>query len=158
MPEIVLDVTQDEYEKAGSKFITFNPSDPVGKLYFKEIELDVPDWDNVGISLKFPIRITEKGPDEGKEDKMSCGVGKEAIWKLKDTLKELGVKLEMRKGADKQTHPVFDSDEVAGKKAVGCWEVQIGSKGGDKTRGEIKYPKLVAIYAAGYKPAVKGLV
>lgn len=159
-PEIVLGVTEEEFEKAGSKFITFNPDDRVGKLYFKEIELDVPDWDTPGVSLKFPIRITgpEGDPDIGKEDKMSCGVSLDAIWKLKEALKSLGVALEMREGADKKRHPVFDSDEVAGKRAVGCWEIQVGSKGGDASRGTTKYPKLVAIYPAGHKPETKELV
>jgi len=158
MPEFVLDMTSEEFEKAGSKFISFSPGDPVGKLYFKNIEMDMPDWDNVGISIKFPVRIVGKDVDAGKEEKLSCGVGIAAVWKLKDVLEALGVKLEMRQGADKKKHPVFNSDDVAGKKAVGCWEIQIGSKGGDPSRGETKYPKLVSIYPAGYKPAVKELV
>lgn len=160
MPEFVLDVSQEEFEKAGSKFITFNSDDPVGKLYYKEIEMDVPDWDTAGISMKFPVRVIgpESDPDIGKEDKISCGVSKEAVWKLKDILKALGVSYTIKKGADGKARPAFNSDDVAGKKAVGQWEIQIGAKGGDRSKGETKYPKLVSIYPAGYKPATKELV
>lgn len=157
-PEFVLDVTQEEYEKAGSKFITFSPNDPVGKLYFLPVELDMPDWDTPGQSIKFPVRITEEGPDFGKEDKLSAGVGQAAVWKVKDILKALDVAVEMRVGADKKKHPVFDSMAVAGKQAVGCWQIQVGAKGGDPSKGETKYPKLVNLYPAGYKPATEELV
>lgn len=159
-PEIVLEMSQEEFEKAGSKFITFDKSDPVGKLYYKDVEMDMPDWDTPGVSLKFPVRIIgpEGDPDIGKEDKMSPGVAPNAVWKLKDTLKALGVNLEFRKGADKKQHPVFNSEEVAGKQAVGCWEMTKGAKGGDASRGEVNYPKLISIYPAGYKPTTKKLV
>lgn len=151
MPELTLPVSEEEFEKAGSKFISFSPNDPLGKLYAKQIEMDVPDWDTPGVSIKFPVRIIgpEGDPDIGKEDKLSCGVSPDAIWKLKDVLNALGVSLEMREGADEKKHPVFDTDAVAGKQAVGCWELQAGSKGGDPTKGTIKYPKLVTIMPAG---------
>lgn len=159
MPKFVLDVTQEEFEKAGGKWITFNQNDPPGKLYFHEIELDMPDWDNVGVSLKFPVRIVGKDDiDAGKEDKLSAGVSPAAVWKLKDIMKELDVALVMQKGADGKKHPVFNSDDVAGKQAVGCWEIQVGSKGGDPTQGQTKYPKLTMIYRQGYKPVVQALV
>lgn len=157
MPEFTLDLSVEEFEKAGSKFITFFPDDPVGKTYFKEVEMDVPDWDNVGISIKFPVRIVgpEGDPDIGKEDKISCGVSKEAIWKLKEILNALDVPLKFKKSADGTKRPAFNSDDVAGKRAIGQWEIQIGTKGGDRTKGEVKYPKLVAIRPAGYKPETK---
>jgi hypothetical protein len=158
MPEFTLPTTQEEFEKAGSKFITFSPDDEVGKLYYKDIEMDMPDWDTPGQSIKFPVRITEEGPDFGKEDKISAGVSQAGIWKLKDLLKALDVAVEMRKGADKKVHPVFASEAVAGKPAVGVWQVQIGAKGGDASKGTIKYPKLVNIMPAGSKPAVEELV
>lgn len=157
-PEFTLPVDEEQYKKAGSKFITFDTSDPVGQLYFRDIEFDMPDWDTPGQSMKFPVRITEDGPDFGKEDKLSAGVGLTAIWKLKDILKALDVEVEMRAGADKKKHPVFSSTAVAGKAAVGCWQIQIGAKGGDPSKGETKYPKLVNIYPAGYKPATEELV
>lgn len=159
MPEFVLDITQDQYEKAGSKWITFSPTDPAGKLYFKPVELDMPDWDNVGVSLKFPVRITGDDADAGKEDKLSCGVDAKGVWKLKEIYKNItGKDLTMRKGADGKKHPVFNSDDVAGKQAVGCWEIQVGSKGGDPSKGQTKYPKLVNIYPADFVPEVKQLV
>jgi hypothetical protein len=147
MPEFVLDVSKEEFETSGSKFITFDPNDKVGTRYYKEVELDVPDWDTVGVSIKFPVRIVgpEGDPDIGKEDKLSCGVSPRAIWKLKETLKAVNVPLTYRKGADGIEHPTFDSDAVAGKRAIGCWELQLGVKGGDPSRGEVKFPKLVAL-------------
>ena len=157
-PEFIIPTTEDEYEKAGSKFITFSSDDEVGKLYYKDIELDMPDWDTPGQSIKFPIRITEEGPDFGKEDKLSAGVTSAGVWKLKDILKVLDVTVEMRAGADKKKHPVFASEEVAGKQGVGVWQVQVGSKGGDASLGTVKYPKLINIMPAGSKPAVEELV
>lgn len=157
-PEFVLDTTQEDFEKSTSKFITFDPSASPGTLYFKPVEMGMPDWDTAGVSLKFPVTVTEKGDDEGKEDKISAGVAANAVWKLKDILKALGVPVEMKKGADGKTHPAFKSDDVAGKKAVGCWELIVGAKGGDPSKGTVKYPKLTSIYPEGYEPEVKELV
>lgn len=157
-PEIVLPVTEEEYEKAGSKFISFDPSAPVGTLVYREIEMDMPDWDTPGQSLKFPVRVTQEGEDFGKEDKLSAGVGATAMWKLKDILKALDVELEMRVGADKKKHPVFDTMVVAGKQAVGCWQVQIDSRAPEAGGKGTKYTKLVSIFPAGYTPATEELV
>jgi len=132
-PEFVITTTEEEYDKAGSKFITFSPDDEPGKLYYKDIELDMPDWDTPGQSIKFPTRITEE-------------------------VKALNVTVEMRVGADKKKHPVFASEEVAGKQAVGVWQVQVGAKGGDVSKGTVKYPKLINIMPAGSKPAIEELV
>jgi len=157
-PEFTIPTTEEKYEKAGSKFITFSPDDEPGKLYYKDIELDMPDWDTPGQSIKFPTRITEEGPDFGKEDKISAGVTSTGVWKLKDILNALDVTVEMRVGAEKEKHPVFTSEDVAGKQAVGVWQVQIGAKGGDVSKGTVKYPKLINIMPAGSKPAIEELV
>lgn len=158
--ELTLDVTQESFEKAGSKFITFAPADAIGTQYFKEVELGVADWDNPGISIKFPITIIgpEGDPDIGKQDKLSAGVAENALWKLKEILKALGIPITYKVGIDKKKHPVFETDDVAGKKAVGCWELQLGSKGGDAAKGGVKYPKLVSIFPEGYKPSKQALV
>ena len=153
MPEFKIPVTQDEYEKSGSKFIIFSSDDPPGKLYHKPVELDMPDWDTPGQSIKFPVRIASTDSDGGKEDKLSCGVAQNAVWKLKETLFNLGVDVTFKDDA-----PHFNSEEVAGKKAVGEWEIQMGSKGGDPAQGQTKYPKLVALLPAGFKPSTGSLV
>lgn len=151
MAKFIIDVPKEEYDKSGSKFITFSADDPVGKKYYHQIEMDMPDWDTPGVSLKFPVRITD-GTDKDHEDKISCGVSVKAVWKLKEVLKALGVSVSSVKGQDGILHPVFDSNDVAGQKAVGCWEIQEGNKGGDLKAEKTKYPKLVSIYPSGYDP------
>ena len=158
MPEFIIPTTEEEYEKAGSKFITFSPDDEVGKLYYKDIELDMPDWDTPGQSIKFPLRITEEGPDFGKEDKISAGVTSIGVWKLKDLLNALDVTVEMRVGADKKKRPVFASEEVAGKAAVGVWQVQMDKRKPEEGGKGVKYPKLINIMPAGSQPAIEELV
>ena len=157
-PEFIIPVTEEEFEKAGSKFITFSPDDPVGKLYHKNIELDMPDWDTPGQSIKFPVRINDEGPDFGKEDKISAGVGSDAVWKLKDILKAVDVPVEMRTGADKKKRPVFESEAVGGKQAVGVWQLQVDKRKPEEGGKGTKYPKLVNILPAGSKPAIEELV
>lgn len=157
MPEFTLPVTDEEYEKARSKFITSNVNDPVGTIYLRDIEMGMPDWDTPGQSIKFPVTVTEEGVDAGKEDKISCGVGSSAIWKLKEVLENLGVAIEMKAGADKKKHPVFDTMEVAGKAAVGRWTLQQDSRSADEGGKGTKYPKLTNIYPEGYAPSVEEL-
>lgn len=144
MPEFTVPVEQDEYEASGSKFITFDSSDPVGKTYKKPVEIGVVDWDTPGVSMKFPVTIIGNDIDAGKTDKLSAGVGTNAVWKLKDTLKAIGAPVEMKQGAGGKMFPVFKSEDCEGKKAMGVWEVQMGNKGGDPQAERIKYPKLVA--------------
>lgn len=161
MPEFVLPVTEDEYEKAGSKFITFDPNAPAGRLLYLGIEMDMPDWETPGQSIKFPIRVTEEGPDFGKEDKIVGGITRDGIWKTKDILKALDIVPEMRVGADQKKHPVITNETVlgvAGKLAVGCWQIQVDSRAPEKGGKGTKYPKLVNIYPAGYTPATEELV
>ena len=163
-PEFILPVTEEEYETAGSKFVTFPASnkllkDRVGESLFLDVECGMPDWDTPGISLKFPISITEEGPDQGKEDKISTGVGTKAIWKLKELVKVVtGTDLPMKKGADGKQHPALDPMAFVGKPAVGQWIMQAGYPGGDKTQPPTYYPKLVALLPAGKKPSTESLM
>lgn len=156
MPKFTLDVTQEEYEKAGSKFITFPLNAPVGSLQFRDIEVGMLDWDTPGQSVKIPVTITEEGPDLGKQEKLSFGVSAEAIWKGKQLYKAIcGKDMPMAQGADKKKHPAPDSDDLLGKPAVGVWQLKEGKKGGV---GEVvTYPKLVDIQPAGAKPKVTDL-
>lgn len=158
MPKLVLDTTQEDYEAAGSKFITFSPDDKVGKLYHKPVEMGVPDWDTPGVSIKFPVTIVDD-IDAGKEDKIPCGVGSNALWKLKEVYKNItGSDPKFEKGSDGKNHPVIDPDEIAGKKATAVYEIQMGAKGGDPQAGQTKYPKLINILPAGAKTATESLV
>jgi len=168
--EFMLPVTEEEYETAGSKFITFTDKngdviptakwkDFVGELNYRDVELSMPDWDTPGKSLKFPLTIVEEGPDKNKEDKISTGVDTKSIWKLKEISQAvLGHDLEMKAGADKKKHPNLKPSEYVGKAAVGVWEMMVGKKGGKEDAGLTYYPKLTQLLSAGSKPSEESLV
>lgn len=149
---IIEGVSEEEYEQAGSKFVTFPPNAKVGDTKLIGVEVGLPDWDTPGQSLKFPITVTEEGPDTGKTDKISTGVSKESIWKLKEINRNvLGKDLEMKDG-----HPVFKPTEYVGKPAKGLYTYTAGKKGGV---GEpVNYPKLTALYPADYEEEAEGLM
>jgi len=137
-------VSEKEYEIAGteynSKFVTFPEGSEVNSVQYRDVEIGQVDWDTPGQSIKFPVTVTEEGADEGKTDKLSCGVKPNAVWKLKETLCELGVEVKIVNGK-----PKFDTDELTGMAAVGVWTMQEGNKGGDPNAGKVKYPKLTAL-------------
>jgi len=138
--ELTIPVTAKEFESAGSKFITFPANAKVGDVQYRDVEVGQVDWDTPGQSIKFPVTVIEAGPDEGKKEKISCGVKPEAVWKLKETLRELGVEVKMVNGK-----PKFDTDDIVGAKAVGVWTMQEGHKGGDESAEKVRYPKLTAL-------------
>ncbi len=155
--EFILPVTEEEYDTAGSKFVTFAPGAKVGDSVFLNCETGMPDWDTPGKSLKFPITITEEGVDQGKEDKVSTGVDTKSIWKLKEIARNItGKDLEMKKGSDGKNHPVLNPADYAGKPAVAHYQLIAGKKGG--VGEEVVYPKLVELLAEGNKPVVEGLL
>ncbi len=158
-PEFVLPVTEEEYQSAGSKFVVFPPGSKVGDNQYRDVEMGMPDWDTPGQSIKFPVSITEEGPDKGKEDKISTGVGKSGVWKLKEVYRSVtGEDLPMKKQKDGSNHPVLDPTKVAGKTAVAQYQMQKGKKGGDPNAEDVTYPKLIAILPAGTKPEVESLM
>ena len=138
--ELTIPVTAKEFESAGSKFITFPANAKVGDVQYRDVEVGQVDWDMPGHSIKFPVTVIEVGADEGKKDKISCGVKPEAVWKLKETLRELGVEVKIVNGK-----PKFETDELTGMAVVGVWTMQEGYKGGDETAEKVRYPKLTAL-------------
>lgn len=157
--EFILPVTEEEYEAGGSKFITFPPGAKAGDVAYRNVEVGMPDWDTPGTSLKFPVVVTEEGPDKGKEEKISTGVDSKSVWKLKELHSAiLGGDLEMKAGADGKKHPVFKPTEYVGKPVVGVWTMMKGHKGGDETAEEVLYPKLTNILPAGSKPTTESLM
>src|SRR4030042_3408256 len=142
--KFILTVTEEEYEAGGSKYIAFTdengrivPSGEwiklVGQLNYRDLEVGMPDGDTIGKSVKFPVVITEEGPDNSKEDKISTGVDSKSVWKLKEIHQAvIGGDLKMETGADKKKHPVLEPSEYVGKPSVGVWEMQKGHKGGDE--------------------------
>ena len=129
MPDLVIPgVTEEEYEKSGSKFATEGAH---------VSECGMPDWDTPGVSIKFPFTIIEEGEDKGKESKLSCGVGKTALWKLKEMLTALGV---VTKVNDKG-EVTFDPMACVGKQFQSIWTTEVdsrpaseGGKGGTYTK------------------------
>ncbi len=155
--EFILPVTEEEYETAGSKFVTFPPGAKVGDSVFLDCEVGMPDWDTPGKSLKFPITITEEGADKGKEDKISTGVDSKSVWKLKEIARNVtGNDLAMKKGADGKVHPALNPANYAGKPAVAHYQLITGKKGG--VGEEVQYPKLMEILPTGSKPKIEGLM
>lgn len=158
MPELEFPVTEDEYRTAGSKFVTFPPEAKVGDVQFRAVEVGMVDWDTPGKSMKCPIKVTEEGPDQGKEDKISFGVDSKGVWKAKEIyLAVTGADIPMKDGADGNKHPFIDPMALVGKAAVGCWVFQKGYKGGDPAQGEVTYPKLTSLHPAGYQPEATSL-
>jgi len=165
LPDIVLGVTEEEYELAGSKFITAAvplTADNVGHTEYRNIELGLPFEKTAGKSVSFIGKIMD-GVDEGKETEIVAGIskdpttGKSGVWKLKEILRNIDVPVKM---IDTPTgrKPSFDSTEVAGKKCTGLYQIQAGTKGGVPGAEEVYYPKLVSILPPGFKPVAEELL
>ena len=146
-PAIILpDVTEEEYNASGSKFVTFPAGTKTGDIQCRKIEIGMLDWDTPGQSMKVPITVLDEGPDEGKEDKLSFGVLATGIWKGKEIYRAItGGNMPMKTGSDGKNHPAPNPEDLAGKTAYGIWVMQEGKKGGV---GEtVTYPKLTSISA-----------
>ena len=123
MPKIsVKGVSEKDYNQAGSKFITL-PTPEVGAAATLAIECGMPDWDTPGQSIKFPVKVIQEGVDQGKEDKISCGIKKDAIWKLKEVVAGFGKPDAV--SFDEDGVLQLDADVFPGIKAYGIW---IGTK------------------------------
>ena len=157
MPKQVLQVTAQEYQDAGSKFIAMTPDEKTNGAY-RNVEIVGYDWDKPGSSIKVEVQVTEESQDNGKKDKLSFGVEasssgrKSGIFKGRAIyLAVLGREMVMEKG-----HPVVNMPEdLLGKKAVAFWKMRSGPKGGDPNAEMVEYPKIIEILAAGTKPTTK---
>ncbi len=154
----MLDIDKEDYEKAGSKFITLpfdlsnyaSAKGHVGEIYLRNIECGMLDWDTPGKSMKIPVVITE-GVDNGKDDKLSFGVDSKGIWKGKQIYKAItGEDMPFKKGKDGKEHPVINPEKINGKEAVAVYAIQEGLKGGKEGGDKIVYPKLNDIQPKGY--------
>jgi len=145
-------VTEEEWAKGGSKFVTIPPKLKVGDTFELDIEMGIPDWDTPGKSFKFPVTVTEAGPDEGKEDKISGGALPGKTWKVQETYRAVtGGDPPLAKGKDGIERPRLIPSAIAGKPAVGVWTVSQGPKGGVPGAELVLYPKLTAILPPGSK-------
>lgn len=132
-----LPVSEDEYEKAGSKF-----AQPGMHLS----EFGMPTWKQAGVSLTFPFTIVD-GNDKGLEGEIYCGVNKDGIWKLKETLKALGVAVTITNG-----RPTFDPMQVVGKKGMTLWTMQKDSRSVEEGGKGTTYSKAVSVFPEGTPP------
>jgi hypothetical protein len=150
LPDFTLDISKEDYEKAGSKFIQVPAGSKLGTVFYRKIETQMLDWDTVGKSMKLPTVVTE-GIDKGHEEKISFGVDSTGIWKGKAIYKALtGDEMPMKKGNDGKMHPVISSEKLVGKQATGVW-VMVENKTATASTMPT-YPKLQDIYPADYKP------
>ena len=146
MPQIILPITEKEYNEAGSKFINIpagsSGKPAVGDTIALEVECGLPDWDTPGRSIKFPITVIQKGSiDAGKTDKISCGVGADGVWKLKETARGFGKESAVTFENGK---PNLDSDAFVGAKAKGIWERQMSDPAATG-KPAVFYSKLTAV-------------
>ena len=103
--------SEEDYEAAGSsKFAQAG-------LHLSEFGM--PYEKTPGLSLAFPFTIIA-GADKGKESEIFAGLGKSALWKLKEILTALGVETIKTKGGGIG----FDFADVAGKQAQVLWTTQ----------------------------------
>lgn len=108
---IIPGATEEDYEEAGSsKFAQAG-------LHLSEFGM--PYEKTPGISLAFPFTIIA-GEDKGKQNEIFAGLGKNALWKLKEILSALGVETTKTKSGGIG----FDFAEVAGKQAQVLWTTQ----------------------------------
>jgi len=130
--EIIIVVTQEDWEKSGSKFPAY------GKHNIEVIECG---WETIGKSIKFVVEITD-GPDQGKTGKIVGGATAGNTWKTREILDNLDVPYKFGKNGLS-----FKTSDVEGQKGVGLWTEETGKKGG--VGEEVKYPKLTAILPEG---------
>jgi len=157
--EFILEgITEEEYEVAGSKFITISPDKKniAGYTTYRKAIIGMLSWEEKGAgrSMKFPFTISEE-LDLNKEDKISFGVDKKGIWKGKELyLAITGHAMPMAKGKDGNMHPSPNAMECMGKNVWVQYVNQKGAKGGDVTKGEVVYPKANAFlpYNDGVRP------
>lgn len=154
MADIILGVTEEEYEQAGSKFITSSvplTAENVGHVEYRNIELGLPYEKTAGKSISFPGKIVG-GVDDGKDAEIAAGINKAGVWKLKEILRAIDVPVKMVTTSGGK-RPSFDPTAVAGKKCLGMYAIEEGKKGGDPDGESVYYPKLTTILPEDANPA-----
>lgn len=132
--EFILDMSEEELEKASSKFVS--PGLHV-------VEFGLPDWEQEGKTIKFPFIVAEEGEDSGKEGKMVTGIDKKSAWKMKEILKSA----EITYRETKDGKVAFKPEDAAGKQCKILFKEQVdtrsaaeGGKGTKYTKGDTCYP------------------
>jgi len=110
-------------------------------------EFGMPYWKTPGMSIAFPFTITD-GADKGKEGEIFTGVGKNALWKLKEILSALDVTMQKTKSGGIG----FDFAQVAGKTAQVLWTQQVDSRSLMEGGTGGTYTKPVSVMSVGAAP------
>jgi hypothetical protein len=144
--ELMVEIgTEEEVSQAQSKFVKAPAGLKRGDKFYLHAQMQMPDWDNPGVSYKFPIVVTEKGDNLNKEAKLSTGIGKKG-WKMIETLDNLSIK---RVKNSTTGNISFNRAEVAGLDVIGEWIIEVGKN--QETGNEFDMPKLNAIYSTKFQ-------
>ena len=133
--ELTLNTSKKVWETAGSKFLDMPAGTKKGDMLVRKVELGAIDWDTPEQSIKFPVIVVQPGADEGKKDKLSCGVGENAVWKLKGICNNIGIPIKFVNGKVS-----INTDNFEGKEMYGIWIVETGIN--QSTQNEFLMPKL----------------
>jgi hypothetical protein len=133
--ELTINVSKKTWETTGRKFIDLPAGAKEGDVLVRKVELGAIDWDTPEQSIKFPVTIIEAGADEGKKDKLSCGVGENAVWKLKNICRNLSIPVKFV-----NNKVSINTDGTEGMEVYGTWIVQVGKN--QTTGNEFLMPKL----------------
>lgn len=135
MPEFILDVSPEEYEKSTGMSVGL-----------KEAEMGLPIWKTPGKSIEFPYIITEDSwPDEKREGALYASLKKFA---LQPKLDAVGVELTETKDGKLS----FDSDACVGKPCLVLYQmVKDSRKTKEGGTGKL-YPKAIELYPIGTSP------
>ena len=136
-------VNQDQFNAAGSKFVTMTPEEDAKGEAYRLVEFQMPYWKSPGRTIGFPVKVTS-GDDTGKDQEIFAGVDEKGVWKTKDILRAIRVPITQNKAGFVE----FDDTAVFGKTARGRWIMESGHKGGDPNAEIVRYPKLVDILPA----------
>jgi hypothetical protein len=117
---MILPMTQEDYEKASSKFA-------LPGMHLSEI-IEVPVWDTPNVSIKFEFKIIESGEDFGKTGKISAPVSAKGAFKMKECLEATGIKPKMVKTKDGTVHPKVDFLEALGKQVYTEWTEEVDKR------------------------------
>ncbi len=134
MPEgFILDVSPEEYEKAGSKF---------AQVGLHLAEMGMPEWETEGQSIRFPFIIIEEGADNSKEGKLVTGIGKTALWKIKEILSAIDVPVKKTKDGKVS----FDNNACVGAQFKVLYIEQVDSRSPEEGGKGTKYTKATSAY------------
>lgn len=137
---VIPGITEEEYESAGSKFANAG---------CHMSEFGMPYWKTPGMSIAFPFTIVD-GPDKNKNGEIAAGVGKNAVWKLREILTALNVTI----GKDKTGNIKFDPSEVAGKRGQTIWTLQKDTRPAEEGGKGGTYTKPTSVIAEDAAPPV----